>query len=204
MMTADNRADVAAGCQAGAAGAAPRERGELRRRFEQLGAIAEAIAALLVLLVALLIGYEVIARYLFGQPTGFANQAAAYAMPVIAFFAAGATLKRNAHVAVDALIDALGESARLRLTVANEFLGLVAVVLITRACLMEVIDNYETGTRSFSTVITFPEYIPQIAMPVGLLILAGFQFLRFADALRENASVRRNRGESNQNEVPKG
>src|SRR3546814_13034056 len=54
---------------------------------------------------------------------------------------------------------------------------------------MEVIDNYESGTRSFSTVLTFPEYIPQVTMPIGLLILAGFQLSRLVDAWRQNIAA---------------
>jgi TRAP-type C4-dicarboxylate transport system permease small subunit len=168
------------------------ESGESRRRsavriwIERIGTLAEILAATLVLLLAVLISYEVVARYVFGHPTGFANQAAAYAMPIIAFFAAAATLRRNHHVAVDAVVNLLSARSRLRLAVLTEVLSLVAVTFMTWAMLMEVIDNYETGTRSFSTVITFPEYLPQVPMLIGLLILAGHQFLKLVDAIHED------------------
>lgn len=181
---------TAALCCADAELTSDRRRLGLNVVLQKVGAVAEAIAALLVLSLAVLIGYEVVARYVFGRPTGFANQAAAYAMPVIAFFAAGAALKRNAHVAVDALTNAVSLRTKRCFAVVAESLGLVAVVGLTYAAFLEVIDNYESGTRSFSTVLTFPEYLPQIAMPVGLLILVGFQLLNLIHALREQLGAR--------------
>jgi len=155
-----------------------------KRSLQRCGSLFEAIAAFLVLMLAALIGYEVIARYVFSKPTGFANQIAAYAMPVIAFFAAGATLGKKAHVAVDAFVNLLSERSKERLALVTELLSLAIIAIVAWISVLEVMDNMETGTRAFSTVFTFPEYIPQIAMPVGLVILTFYQVGEVRNAWR--------------------
>ena len=157
---------------------------KLRRKVERLGDFAENIAAILVLMIAGLIGYEVIARYLFGNPTGFANQIAAYGMPFIAFLAAAATLGKNAHVTVDALVDALSKKNRQKLEPVTELISLLLLTGVTGMAVLEVHDNWLSGTRDFSTVLTFPEFLPQIVMPFGLALLTCYQFFKFVDAVR--------------------
>ncbi|MCP1677238.1 TRAP-type C4-dicarboxylate transport system permease small subunit [Natronocella acetinitrilica] len=157
----------------------------LRRAVEVLVRLGEAQATLLILIIAILIGYEVIARYVFNQPTGFANQAAAYAMPFIAFMGAAGALRRNAHVTVDALIDCLNERLRLGLAVVTEAFSVILLLIITWFAVLVVMDSWESGTRAFSTVLTFPEYVPQVIMPVGLGLLTLQQVTRLCDAVRE-------------------
>ena len=155
----------------------------LRAFIEKMGNLAESIAAFLVLMIAALICYEVVARYLFGNPTGFANQMAAYAMPFIAFLAAAATLGKNAHVAVDVLVNLLSEMSRLKLRIFTEALSVALLAAVTWMAVLEVHDNWISGTKAFSTVLTFPEYIPQIIMPIGLMLLTCYQVLAFVDTI---------------------
>lgn len=157
----------------------------LTRNIERLGSLFEGIAALLVLSVTALITYEVVARYFFNNPTGFANQFSAYAMPLIAFLAAGAALKKNEHVAVDIFINKLNSSNNKRLTVINELVSVVVIGYVLYAAATEVFYNYVDGIRSFSTVITFPEYIPQIVMLVGIFVLLLMQFLKLTQSVIE-------------------
>ncbi|NYT44304.1 TRAP transporter small permease [Alcaligenaceae bacterium] len=157
----------------------------IRHCIHQLGNVGEAIAAFLILMLAALIGYEVIARYVFHSPTGFANQIAAYSMPAIALLAAGATLQKNEHVSVDALVNLLPPNRRLALLVFTEAFSVILLMAVTYLMMLEVHDNWQSGTRSFSTLITFPEYIPQFVMPIGLALLTLHQALKLADSIRD-------------------
>jgi len=132
---------------------------------------ANALACVLVVLMALAFGYEVISRYFFAKPTGFVNQIAAYSMPLITFLGVAWTLRKNGHVSVDILTSQLSPRPRAILAAVMDSLSVVLLVCITVFAYMTVMESYEQGTRSFATAITFPEFIPQIVMPVGLLLL---------------------------------
>ena len=157
----------------------------LRRAVEGFARLGEVLATLMILILAALIGYEVIARYVFNNPTGFANQAAGYAMPFIAFMGAAGALRRNAHVTVDALVDRLRERMQLGIAVITELFSVILLLAITWFAVLVVIDTWESGTRAFATVVTFPEYVPQIVMPVGLGLLTLQQIIRLREAVRE-------------------
>lgn len=158
--------------------------GPLRRIVEMAGHLGDVLAAVLVLLLAGSIGYEVIARYFFNSPTGFANQFAAYVMPCIAFLAAAAALRENAHVAVDILVSALPERRRAVLAIVTELFSVILLVAVTYYTVLVIIDTYQSGTRTFSTVLTFPEYLPQMVMPLGFALLTLQQSIQLIDAIR--------------------
>lgn len=132
---------------------------------------ANALACALVVLMALAFGYEVSARYLFDDPTGFVNQFAAYSMPIITFLGAARTLRINGHVSVDIVTTRLPPRLRARIAAVMDSLSVVVLALVTIFASMTVLESYSYGTRSFATAVTFPEFIPQIVMPVGLLLL---------------------------------
>lgn len=79
---------------------------------------------------------------------------------------------------------------------------LVAVVTVL-ACLT-VVESYEEGTRSFSTAVTFPEFIPQLVMPFGLALLLAQQIRLCVDGWRRfrvaaGAGAQSQAGPDNQN-----
>jgi TRAP-type C4-dicarboxylate transport system permease small subunit len=151
-----------------------------RTGIEGAGRLGDVLATALILILTAMIGYEVIARYVFSNPTGFANQFAAYSMPVITFLAAAATLRKDGHVSVDIL------SKRFpgRLQILTEGFSVVLIAFITIAAGFYVYESWESGTRTFSTAVTFPEYWPQMVMPIGLLFLTLQQGVGLIDAIR--------------------
>lgn len=155
-----------------------------RAVVEGAGKLGDMLATALILILTAVMGYEVIARYIFNSPTGFANQFAAYSMPVIAFLSAAATLRKNGHVSVDVLVKALSKRLRARLEVLTEAFSLVLVAAVTIAAGSYVYQSWESGTMTFSTAVTFPEYWPQMVLPTGLLFLTFQQLFGLVDALR--------------------
>lgn len=132
---------------------------------------AMAVACGLVLVMTLAFGYEVVARYFFNSPTGFVNQVAAYSMPLLTFLGAAWTLRTGGHVSVDILSSRLPVGNKALLEAVMETLSALLVAVVTVLACLTVVESYEEGTRSFSTAVTFPEFIPQLVMPFGLALL---------------------------------
>jgi TRAP-type C4-dicarboxylate transport system permease small subunit len=130
-----------------------------------------ALAVLLVLGLMVLFAYEVGARYLFGNPTGFANQAGAYMTVFIMALGAGFTLLKGGHVAVDVVTSRLSRRTAGPVTLVNECIGLLVAGALCYFSFGTVLETYERGTVEFASTYRIREYLPQIVMPVGFAVL---------------------------------
>lgn len=133
-------------------------------------------AGALVFALVLLFAYEVSMRTVFNKSLGFVDQLAAYAMPAIAFLSLAYTMRAEAHVKVELLINHLSPLWHARLERLTDFLTALVCLALTWYSAAHVIQLYEGGDRSFASVWTFPEYIPQSVVPLGLALL-GLQLL---------------------------
>ena len=148
------------------------------------GRFGYAVATALVIVVAVAFIYEIIARFLFNSPSGFVNQLSAYALPVIGFLGAAGTLAHNGHVAVDVLVQKLSPKAQAGLAIVTEAFSVLLLLVVTVITVGVVMEFWESGYKEFSTSVTFPEYLPQIAMPVGLALLTMQQMRQFVGSIR--------------------
>jgi C4-dicarboxylate transporter, DctQ subunit len=155
------------------------------------GRLANGAAISFVMLVAATFIYEVIARRVFGNPTGFANQLAAYSMPFIMFLSAAYTLARNGHVMVDAFVRTLNPTARARLEIVTDAMSVLLLLAVTVIASGVVVQSWRTGYRTFSTVLTFPEYMPQVVMPLGLALLTLQQIATLVGSIRRRGESKR-------------
>jgi TRAP-type C4-dicarboxylate transport system permease small subunit len=105
-------------------------------------------------------------------------------MPIIMFLSAAHTLARNGHVVVDAFVRTLSSRARARLELVTDAMSVVLLLAVTSIASGVVFQSWRTGYRTFSTVLTFPEYIPQIVMPVGLALLTLQQVAQLVSSIR--------------------
>lgn len=148
------------------------------------GRFAYAVATALVIVVAVAFIYEIIARFLFNSPSGFVNQLSAYALPVIGFLGAAGTLAHNGHVAVDVLVQKLSPKAQAGLAIVTDAFSVLLLLVVTVITVGVVMEFWESGYKEFSTSVSFPEYLPQIAMPVGLALLTMQQMRQFIGSIR--------------------
>lgn len=153
-----------------------------------LGRIANGIAVVFTLALAAVFVYEIVARFVFNHPTGFANQLAAYGMPFIAYLAAARTLARNGHVSVDFFVIKLRPAARTKLELATDAFSVALLAFVTYIAAAAVFETWQTGYRAFSTSFTFPEFLPQLVMPIGLLLLTLEQAVRVLTGWRNLSS----------------
>jgi TRAP-type C4-dicarboxylate transport system permease small subunit len=152
---------------------------------------ANAVAICFTILLAVTFIYEVIARRVFGNPTGFANQLAAYGMPLIMFLSAAYTLERGGHVIVDAFVRTLKPKPLAKLEIVTDAMSVVLLLAVTVITTGVVVQSWQTGYRTFSTVLTFPEYIPQIVMPVGFALLTLQQIATLIGSIRNHGRRKR-------------
>jgi TRAP-type C4-dicarboxylate transport system permease small subunit len=126
----------------------------------------------IVLLLVALFGYELVARNLFNAPTGFADQLAAYMLPAISFLALARSLRSGAHVSVDVLTDRISPVSRQmlkRLSLATEILVCVALTVLS---VHTVIEAYRDNLREMIGQWVVQEYLPLMAIPIGLALAA--------------------------------
>lgn len=116
--------------------------------------------------------FDVLARYLFNQPTAWATEISTYLLIVAVFFGAAQTHLAGGNVRVELLLQKLrGERLRvLETTVA--WIGFLVVGITAWQCVLMVISDYRNGSRIFSLLLT-PTWLPKLPIAIGLAVLAG-------------------------------
>ena len=82
-------------------------------------------------------------------------------------------------MAVDVLVQKLSPKAQAGLAIVTEAFSVLLLLVVTVIAFGVVMEFWESGYRAFSTSVSFPEYLPQIAMPVGLVLLTMQQMRHF-------------------------
>ena len=128
------------------------------------------LAAWFYFLTGVIIGYEVIARYLFNAPTIWAQEIAQLLLLWATFIAISRALKRDQHIRITALEAFLSE-------VAKKWLKLFSLVFIASLCVLAVVyggsifwDSFERG-RSTGTMLNIPNWWTEVVIPLGFSIL---------------------------------
>lgn len=130
-----------------------------------------AACTLLVLAVAHVL-LEVVLRSAFGRSTHVLEEFVGYAVCAITFLSLAQAVNDGAMVRVSTLSTVLGRRSKQLLEVAMALSALAAVLLIAHFSWQSVSRNFSRGATS-ETVAAVPLWIPESAMLVGLLLLAG-------------------------------
>ena len=133
--------------------------------------IAYYVAGVLVVVVALSVGYEVVMRYIFNDPTVWVVQASRYILLYITFLSAPYILREDGHTRMTVIFELVGPRTERALYVGTS-------VLVCAVCCLLV---WLTGTRTWSAYqfgnayregFTMPQAAVWVAMPVGFFLLA--------------------------------
>ena len=122
-------------------------------------------------IMAALIVVDITGRRLIGRSTQVATELSGYFLVVITFIAAAYTLKRERHISVSAVLEALPQKAKKWLTIFNSALALAFTVIVSWYTLKLPLQSLKVGTLS-DTWLDTPMFIPQFITPIGLFILA--------------------------------
>jgi len=151
--------------------------GIAKKASQFVGAISTAtgiFSAVLMGMMAFIVVYEVVMRYIFRHPTGWTIEFVPFMILWGGFVGAALTLKQDRHIRVDLLIRYLSPKAQTIMHVVTGTIGIAFCSVLFVEGLKMVIQTKELGTRTSGT-FELPIFIPQLCVPIGAALL----FLQF-------------------------
>ena len=132
---------------------------------------AEYAAAAAIGVIALLVAYEVAARYVFDAPTLWNQDLCIYLLLWAAFLGLAPAERAGEHIRIDLLFSKLPPRARhwIELLTYLAVAGFALLVAWTGA--EAALQSYHFGRRSLS-LFSVPMWIPQSCVPVGMALMA--------------------------------
>lgn len=141
---------------------------------------AARIGAVMIVVIAVILAYEVTARYIFRAPTRWTSDVGTTLMMWLTFIAMAETLRTNAMIRITALVG----NARPAMRKLSQAFTLLVVggfaVLAVWLCIGEFIESVATGRRQ-PTMLQMPEWLAEAPIIVGYACLA---LQAFADLVR--------------------
>lgn len=136
-----------------------------------------ALCAATLLAIAAIVVYEVAARYLFNAPTLWSQEISVYLLLACAFLGFAPTMQAGEHIRIDLLVRRFGTRARSALELAT-CLAIAAFAVIAAWGGYETVrQSLRYGRRSL-TLLAVPLWIPQLVVPLGMLLLLAVVLLR--------------------------
>lgn len=132
--------------------------------------ITGVVAGLLVLFTGFMIVYEVICRSIFNAPTEWVMEISTYCVVVAGFLGMGIAYAGKKHIHVDILISRLSPKARCYIEFGTAFIGAFYSLIFMQQSWEMAMFSLEINNCAPTTLST-PLWIPQISMPIGLLVL---------------------------------
>ncbi len=132
--------------------------------------ITGVVAGLLVLFTGFVIVYEVICRSIFNAPTEWVMEISTYCVVVAGFLGMGVAYAGKKHIHVDILISRLSPKARCYIEFGTAFIGAFYSLIFMQQSWEMAMFSLEINNCAPTTLST-PLWIPQISMPIGLLVL---------------------------------
>ncbi len=132
--------------------------------------ITGVVAGLLVLFTGFVIVYEVICRSIFNATTEWVMEISTYCVVVAGFLGMGVAYAGKKHIHVDILISRLSPKARCYIEFGTAFIGAFYSLIFMQQSWEMAMFSLEINNCAPTTLST-PLWIPQISMPIGLLVL---------------------------------
>ncbi len=144
-----------------------------RGAMKTLYNVVETIASVAVVLMVCLVVLEVLLRSTIGFSFGFVDELVSYLVVLVTFFGVCVTFRNNALFKVEMFYAKLSEASRRILDIFHALLSLGLCGILIYYAFFLISSSFRRGTISQSKLET-PLYIPQLIIPVGLIILAVF------------------------------
>lgn len=138
--------------------------------------------AVIILIMALSVTYEVIARYVFDSPTIWVTEVSSYMLVAVAFLGAAWTLRADGHIRMELLSETGGPVGRRISDVAMFLVSICVSAALLWTGWNMASANYSFGWKS-STMLATPLWIPQMLVPLGSLSLLLESIIGLADTI---------------------
>ena len=150
----------------------------LGKLFDKVLTATLYVASLLALLLVLSISYDVVMRYFFVRPTGWANDLSGYLVYAITFLGAACVQRERSHISIDILIERFNAKTRM---IAN----CVTSILSALFCGIFAWKGFEATWVSYIHRyplvggIKIPEFTILWLVPFGMFLLF-IELIRFS------------------------
>jgi C4-dicarboxylate transporter, DctQ subunit len=138
------------------------------RLLNALISVSAILAGLLILITALLVGYEVIVRYVFDSPTLWTFDITIFLIMYSAFLGSAFTLREGKHVRLEFFVDWLARYRipSLILSLISNVVIIVFWLVATYTAFRDTVTAYQLSqvTQSY---LRFPLYVPLISIVLG-------------------------------------
>lgn len=156
----------------------------MARAIDRLSDLCGALAAVLFVLVGLMITYEVVMRYAFFAPTIWAEELSRF-FQIWAVYIAAAFILRHRHlIVITVIVERLPRWGRLL----SELFALVWIAVFSAVAVwygaITVAESIAVG-RNTSTMLAVPQWMTEIAIPIGFALLFLQCLLEALRALRD-------------------
>lgn len=129
-----------------------------------------AIAGVALICIVVINGTNVAARYIFGKPFSWAEEAMLFMMILAVFAGAIAVTWRNMHIRIDTFVDLMPPAARRAALVIGALVsvGVIATIVYASVNLLRVLHLLDQR----SDALDIPAWFPQSFMTISLAIIA--------------------------------
>lgn len=125
-------------------------------------------ANLLLVAMLLVIGLQVVARFVLGAPTMWAEELGRYLLVAVTMLGSAILMEKNAHIAIDTFVDMMPERVRIALSWLRDAITLTVCGLIAWYGWTLV----GIGARQSSTGLPIKMSVPYMAIPIGAALMA--------------------------------
>jgi len=155
----------------------------LHRIIAPVDAVLQRVLALLMLLLVSCVTWQVVSRYLLGDPSSWTEELARYLLVWIGLLGAAFAYGCRAHMAIDLLEGRLGERGRALLR------ALIAALVLVFALLVTVLGGSSLVALTWelkqeSAAMGVPMAMVYTVIPLSGLLIALYAIADIADALR--------------------
>lgn len=163
----------------------------VERCGDLLTKICLAIAGVALICIVLVNGANVTARYVFGKPFSWAEEAMLFMMILAVFSGAIAVTWRNMHIRIDTFVDLMPPAARRAALVIGALasIGVIAAIVYASANLLHVLHLLDQR----SDALDMPAWFPQSFLTVSLTLIALIIAVRTVQALAKPSGSREDR-----------
>jgi C4-dicarboxylate transporter DctM subunit len=128
------------------------------------------LSALLILAIALIVFYEIIARDVFNHPTTWVLEYSIYMLIAVSFLGAGYTAKCGRHVSVDVISSRLSERTRVSLEFVTLLWSIGFTLILVYTSILMVRQSW-VQNRLSTSILETPMFITEIPVAVGAVLL---------------------------------
>jgi len=150
--------------------AGPTKAGSIERAAETVVSLGHRIAQIAIVCMMALITADVIARNVFNRSLLISDEISGYLLVVMTFFGIAYSLRSGSLLRIEFILFALPKRLRGIADVLYDLIALAVCLLLLRAMVRFTWITWEREAVA-PTLIETPLWIPQLAMPLGMVVL---------------------------------